>query len=588
MGKDILGGNMERRLNLLKKFLEEKKLYSYSDLISSMIKEAAGDLVLNKKTFSDLKSSIINRSMNIVSDDLFSKRESEIIELSNRIFEKLILSPQIKSQRGLQLLGLKWITISILDSKKGVEILQPVEDRDIDLGIDVFLSLVNNLKNIYYNEETQSFWAKKNYYIFKNISAAKESGYAPISNTDFLSDSIFDFSISDIDGFFEDNEEFLSSEMKKKRDQDSIAFGSNLVYDKDGITVTFLSSHDACHLLYFSNTKWCITETESNMWDTHSDDDNLYFFVIENRNETNKSETLRLVAIPFSFKDIYYNEIRDADDNNISIDEVSNYLGKEKFEEAFASLQSYVDSLPNLTPGFSEALDLDPNHEFKISLNSSLDEAYEIVSKNDSIENNGERAGYFSIYVSLLLKNSRDKNLFSAESSKYLMPLFSKDYTSISEAKEINLSNSILKSNYLEDILLFFLSSNPTFKGSDSFYEKIGSFLLENRKKVFLIISSSDTASEKIVSILKETVSLCRNGDALFEKLSNMFKGDAASSIVSESLTQSKIVSKLSKALTSSYSEKKALSFLKGIRDYLSIDYGADLSAIEDEIYDLE
>ena len=103
------------------------------------------------------------------------------------------------------------------------------------------------------------------------------------------------------------------SETRTKTEEKKItrAEGAKLITENEEWVVYKILSKDAC-LLYGANTKWCITEKETNHWETYEVKGDFYFIIAKNKD---KDDPLAKIAIfVLGNKEQYF----DAKDNELT------------------------------------------------------------------------------------------------------------------------------------------------------------------------------------------------------------------------------------------------------------------------------
>ena len=103
------------------------------------------------------------------------------------------------------------------------------------------------------------------------------------------------------------------SETKTKTEEKKItrAEGAKLVTENDEWAVYKILTKDAC-LLYGANTKWCITEKETEHWEAYAAQGDFYFLIAKNKDK--KDPLAKIAMFVLGDKEKYF----DAKDNELT------------------------------------------------------------------------------------------------------------------------------------------------------------------------------------------------------------------------------------------------------------------------------
>lgn len=359
---------MIKRLYILKKYLEEKNLNSYSKRVDDLLKFAA-DLVLNQKTYAIMYSAIKKHSeeykfldeeekRNFFEGDNKEKIDGIISEIHSIIFEEIIPGEKhfliFENRRGDQIACIKWCLVQSYE-EYGFD----ASKEDLTNLVSLFATMLANQNKIFYNHEKDSIEVLSSFNDQNKsdlVKSLKRDGYKPISSSsEFKEEGIYYRGPLSYSRLFRESFIYDYSKDRKDNIENKMALreGSEEIYNDGNYTVTFLKTHEACNLGYFESTEWCITASDPTHWNMYSGRDNLHFYVIENISEKNKSEPMRKMAIPFQYEEIYLEELRDKDDNGISLEQIKDYLG-EKYEPIFNAMLNHRKETEVLTKEFAE------------------------------------------------------------------------------------------------------------------------------------------------------------------------------------------------------------------------------------------
>ena len=458
------------------------------------LKKLAADLSFNKKTIGEIQR-MLNRFYTPDDYDL-----AKINNFAEKCLELIKINLK-NSSRGDQLNCLIWCVFEYVDSR-----LQISMDEKGEVASNVIIqNLVDNIttihiyrKNILINEDT---WQLKYAQDFMNrmsidqfIERERGSGHTfkklEISDyTEISQEMIVDLFVQNdnIVPFYERRR----IESVKKDDVD-------VIYEDEEYLVQHLKTGEVCNILYFAKTSICITESDGAHFENYSNDENLYFFIIYNKQLSSGKKTEYTVktrisvdgeaypikadpsgfgsgylvtknkdgsyspifdssgsprkasrqqrgylleerktflhpegriVIPFSDGEIYHKEIRDADDKNISIEEVKSHLG-EKSDIIISSLIQKANSLPRLTKGYANNLSENLGKKFSIQENARLfDDSGDLTEVGSStlnlllfsnLNNFNQAQNYF---VRKSLRNLINKNLIKENKDKFIKSL---------------------------------------------------------------------------------------------------------------------------------------------------------------------
>jgi hypothetical protein len=123
-------------------------------------------------------------------------------------------------------------------------------------------------------------------------------------------------------------EEFGMTESEKKREEKrKVGLDTDFIYKSPRFLVVLPASEEAsCY--WGKNTQWCIAAVEGgNMFESYSSKNIFFYFVIDK--EASNDNKMQRIALPFKNKEVYAQEIRDATDDELTLDEVKEHLGGE-------------------------------------------------------------------------------------------------------------------------------------------------------------------------------------------------------------------------------------------------------------------
>lgn len=369
---------MNKKIKLLINFLKESNLKSYADRVEGLIKIAA-DLSLNQKTYNIVYSVIKKNSeeyefleeeekLEFFSGENKSKLDLVIEKIYSIMFSNISEEekyfPVFSNQRGVQIACLNWCTIQAIEDFN----LEP-SDEDLVNLVSTFATITTNKGKMYYHAESDQLKVVADSVERSAKEIAKDlkrEGYKPLmSSPEFNDKGIYYRGMSSYNKLFRLNGLQDYKEERKEKVENIKIFkdGTDTVYKDEDFIVTFLKTHEACRIGYFESTSWCITMDTDAYWNQYSTADNLHFYVIEKHSEKDKKEPMRKIAVPFSFEELYEEELRDKNDKAIKLKDIKKYLG-DKFDIIFGALKSHRKSIPVITDELAELLGV-PNDAFR-------------------------------------------------------------------------------------------------------------------------------------------------------------------------------------------------------------------------------
>lgn len=423
--KDILGGRVQK-ISTLKKYLNKIGFTKEANYLEHLIK-IASEINLSRKIKEEIKRVVIKNSMNITDEESFNSANENgaIHNLASKFIDIL---NQENIDRGQKLSVLKWCILNYLDDGSSLE--NTINNEDLMIYFDAIMTLYLNQNRILFDPETYEF----DYFDNQDASRIPDSydGATKLSKLkNFFSKHIYEIGVEDLEEFFnnakkEGGEKDLETFLDHKERLIRIDTGKIPVYEDSKFKVILLDNHDACHYGFFSSTKWCITQTDNAYWNDYTGFENLMFFVIENM-LSKKDDPMRKIALPYQFGRVYEPEIRNKDDEKISLSDIKSYLG-DNYDNVFSAIEQKIESGPTLTKSFARGMGL-KRDEFRTLDSERANELFEKIKNKFTLR----RSNLTQHDVSFYIANLKSKGLLSLkkENIPYIVLLFSKAFDKI-------------------------------------------------------------------------------------------------------------------------------------------------------------
>jgi hypothetical protein len=122
---------------------------------------------------------------------------------------------------------------------------------------------------------------------------------------------------------------------KRREEKRRVGEETDFIYKSDRFLVVNPKSTEAS-CFWGKGSKWCISADESNQYEHYSSQNIFFYFIIDK--ETSMENPMYRIALPMKNKAVYTEELRNAEDKSITIEEIRDSVGEE-FESILSSIK---------------------------------------------------------------------------------------------------------------------------------------------------------------------------------------------------------------------------------------------------------